>query len=423
MKVNRPNVSTPPPPTSMPRSAPTTPSAPSSPVQRTSAPTATSPTSTPRGTDALDPSTLRPSARAGATSGASIPTPPPPPPPRAPVTTPGQPPQSVNSSLEAELARGRASLNKTDHGVVHPDLQGIRTRRDNQAPHEFADFTRDTRASTHRLMEGQTGQAMLTDVNNSTDRLHPGATGTQKAPLTAVDIHQGTSMTHAPRTKIDEARLAQELSKLPPGDVAAKNQLIEKFQGEMLASTQGAYRNGGQPGTGAASQIKYNPNGQKVGDKDTATMPGDHRANSLGHEMTHAWRASNGVQVGTLETAKLNHHPVFEDANKAQPGGGKELKHNVNFHAQLKEEFETVGIQQTPGRPNAPSENKIRQELGMNQRQDYSGYKPADTAAALQDMKQQPDTRTAWGRLSGKPIPGAEQRASDVQQLVDHLEK
>ncbi|WP_051256797.1 M91 family zinc metallopeptidase [Cystobacter fuscus] len=423
MKVNRPNVSTPPSPTaSTARSAPTSPTAPTSPSAPTQRTQATGPTAPPPVTDSLS-TTMRPSAGAGGVNlaGTTAPPPAPPPPPRSATTAaPGQPPRNVNASLEDELKRGRESLKKTDHGVVHPDLPGIRTRRDNLPAHEFADHTRDSRASIHTLMANNpngtqsVGNKMLTDINGSTAKLNNGSLGTAQNPATAVDIHAGNKMTHAPRLEFDTVALGNDLGALRPNDKAGQAQVIEKHQ-QMAFMKQGqAYRAGGQPGPGQASTVTYNAN--------QASSP-QNRAKDMGHEMVHAHRASNGMQVGSVEHGNLKHHPAFQDAEAAKPGGAAQLKADVNFHAQLKEEFETVGMQPTPGRPNAPTENKIRQQLGMQQRTDYSGHTPATSAYDLKEMKQPPDTRTAWQKVSGKPIPGADQRAQDVQQIVNHLEK
>ncbi|MFY0576901.1 M91 family zinc metallopeptidase [Cystobacter fuscus] len=258
------------------------------------------------------------------------------------------------------------SLKPADHGVVHPDLPGIRTRRNPFAqPQEFADFTRDARASTHRLMEVPTGQEMLTDINNKTEQLNPGATGTPQKPLTAVDIHSGNKMTHNPRV----SAFASDADK--------------------LAESRPAYRFDGKPGTGAASTVKYNPNGGKIDSTDVALRPGDFRANSLGHEMVHAHRAAHGVQVAPLEASKHAQHPALKPFEPDTPGGVNYPKEIINQHALLKEEFETVGLQRTPGNPDAPTENKIRKELGMPPRKDYSGAVPGA-----------PITRSCWRSTS-----------------------
>ncbi|GEL69237.1 hypothetical protein MVI01_10210 [Myxococcus virescens] len=56
-----------------------------------------------------------------------------------------------------ELQTRKDNLNRADSGVVHPDLRGIRTRRDNgQSGADFADFTLDARNSTHQLMSSPT---------------------------------------------------------------------------------------------------------------------------------------------------------------------------------------------------------------------------------------------------------------------------
>ena len=360
---------------------------------------------------------------AGANAGVPAPPPRPPPPARSntfPGSTPSRPLSNVNDALAAEIKQGKA-LNKIDHGTVHPDLPGIRTRRDNLPPHVFADFTRDSRVSTHKLMEGPVGKQTLTDLDSSTGRLNPGATGTTKQPLTAVDIHASNMMGQAVRPQANPAT-AQALDNLPPGDPRTAR-LEQQFKSELVESRNSAYRAGGQPGAGAPSKVTYYPNAGKTEANEPTKNVGDHRANSLGHEMVHAWRASNGLQVNNVNNANLGSHPAFQNADAAKPGGGQHLKEGLNMHTRMKEEFETVGLQPTPGRPNAPSENKIRNELGMKQRQDYSEWTPQTNADHLTAMKEQPDNRNSWAKLSGKPIPGAEQRASDVQQIVNHLEK
>ncbi|ATB39667.1 hypothetical protein CYFUS_005112 [Cystobacter fuscus] len=307
------------------------------------------------------------------------------------TTAPGQPPRSVNASLQDEL--NRASLKPADHGVVHPDLPGIRTRREPfSQPHEFADFTRDARASTHRLMENPTGQEMLTDINNKTGQLNPGATGTAQKPLTAVDIHSSNKMTHSPRVSGNTAE-------------------------EKLASAKPAYRFDGQPGTGAASTVKYNPNAGRSDPGDVALRPGDFRANSLGHEMVHAHRAAHGLQVPPLEASKHAQNSMLKKYDPQTPGDVNYPKQVINQHALLKEEFETVGLQRTPGHPDAPTEKKIRKELGMPPRTNYSGEVPGGANhQELQRVDEALDNRLGVSKrfnLTDSP----------VTKIVNHLEK
>ncbi|OJH41783.1 hypothetical protein BON30_00645 [Cystobacter ferrugineus] len=291
-----------------------------------------------------------------------------------------------------QIKNGEVSLKPADHGVVHPDLPGIRTRRNAFAqPHEFADFTRDARASTHRLMENDTGRQMLTDINNKTEQLNPGATGTPQKPLTAVDIHSANSMTHSPRV----SAFASDADK--------------------LAESRPAYRFDGKPGTGAASTVKYNPNGGKIDSTDVALHPGDFRANSLGHEMVHAHRAAHGVQVAPLEVSKHAQHPALKPFEPKNPGEVNYPKEVINQHALLKEEFETVGLQRTPGNPDAPTENKIRKELGMPPRKDYSGEVPG---GANHQMLLEANKHVKNGLLTRLT-----QKEPPVAEIVNHLEK
>ncbi|WNG26984.1 hypothetical protein F0U62_25445 [Cystobacter fuscus] len=393
MTVKRRNSSPPLSTTSTARSAPTSPTSPttaSAPTQSTSAP---APAAPPPVTDSLAPAAKQGSVNLTGTP--ARPAPAAPPLPRAPVY--GQRPSNAGASTAREqvheqIKNGEVSLKPADHGVVHPDLPGIRTRRNPFAqPQEFADFTRDARASTHRLMEVPTGQEMLTDINNKTEQLNPGATGTPQKPLTAVDIHSGNKMTHNPRV----SAFASDADK--------------------LAESRPAYRFDGKPGTGAASTVKYNPNGGKIDSTDVALRPGDFRANSLGHEMVHAHRAAHGVQVAPLEASKHAQHPALKPFEPETPGGVNYPKEIINQHALLKEEFETVGLQRTPGNPDAPTENKIRKELGMPPRKDYSGAVPggANHQELLEVNKHVKNGLLT--RLTQKEPP--------VAEIVNHLEK
>jgi hypothetical protein len=170
-----------------------------------------------------------------------------------------------------------------------------------------------------------------------------------------------------------------------------------------------------------SSKIQYNnPSAERLqrpNASEIAQSP-DNRANSLGHEMTHAWRASNGLGVGPLDVSKHAQHPTIQKYN--EPDGSNFPKTVINQHAQLKEEFETVGLQPTPGRPHAPSENKIRQELGMPRRMDYSGARPnGKIDEALKDVDAGTDKR--WGVQKNEKSPFY--RPSDIQKIVSDLEK
>ncbi|WP_338279402.1 M91 family zinc metallopeptidase [Corallococcus caeni] len=276
----------------------------------------------------------------------------------------------------SELQAGKNNLKPADHGVVHPDLPGIRTRRDNgQSGAQFADFTQDARNSTNKLMSRPVGNQMLTELDGRTQHVNPGKTGTPQKPLTVADIYSGRDesmpMSHRPR------------------------------HDGTLQSVRQAYRQDGQAGTGQASRINYN-------EQD----PGQ-RFNSLGHESVHAWRAANGTQVSPLAVSKHSNADVF----KRYPDHSAAMKDTVETRLQLREEFETVGLRPTPRMPNAPTENAIRAEHGLPARQDYSGFRPGANKndANFENYDLGSDDRGRFQKLMGTPSP--------LGKIVGDLEK
>ncbi|NVJ26373.1 hypothetical protein HUW62_34645 [Myxococcus sp. AM011] len=293
---------------------------------------------------------------------------------KTPEKTPPQKTESAGAPSQprpspTELQDGKANLKPTDYGVVHPDLQGIRTRRDSgQTGADFADFTQDARNSTHRLTSRPEGGRMMTELNDRTSQVNPGAIGTQRNPLTVADLYSGREasmpMSHAPR------------------------------HNGTLDSLRPAYRYEGQPGTGTASRINYNEND-----------PGQ-RFNSLGHESVHAWRAANGVQVSPLAASKHADAPVFQQ----YPTHSANMKETVEDRLRLREEFETVGLKPTPHTPAgwAPTENKIRAEHGLPARQDYSGMLPDgknSNDVNFNNYDVGSDNRNRFQKMLGTPSP------------------
>jgi hypothetical protein len=277
----------------------------------------------------------------------------------------------------SQLQDGKSKLKPTDYGVVDPNLQGIRTRRDNgQTGAQFADFTQDVRTSTNRLTSKPVGNQMLNDINGRTQAVNPGATGTLRQPLTAMDISSGRN------------------AQLP-------NAHMPRNDG-TLSSTRPAYRYDGQPGAGTASDVKYDETG------------GAQRFNSLGHESVHAWRASNGLQVSPLAVSKHSNADVF----RQNPAFANDMKSSVETRLMLAEEYETVGLRPTPHTKNNPTENAIRAEHGLPARLDYSGLRPDvknGNDAAFQTYDSGTDTRNFFQKVSGQPSP--------FQKIVGDLEK
>ncbi|WP_426756294.1 M91 family zinc metallopeptidase [Myxococcus sp. Y35] len=286
----------------------------------------------------------------------------------------------------SELQTGRDNLKRADYGVVHPDLQGIRTRRDSdprQTGADFADFTSDVRNSTHRLMSRPEGNRMLTELNGRTQAVNPGTTGTLRTPITVADIRSSRPIEDKPDSYMPN-------SHMPRND-------------GTLASTRPAYRYDGQPSAGRPSDIKYD---------ERASGP---RFNSLGHESVHAWRAANGLQVSPLAASKHADAPVFHQ----QPQFTGAMKETVDDRLRLTEEFETVGLRPTPHTPAgwAPTENKIRAEHGLPLRQDYSGMRPGNNSVNqnLDMFNLGSDNRNPLQRLLGAPTP--------VEKILNDLEK
>lgn len=279
----------------------------------------------------------------------------------------------------SELQAGKNNLKPADYGVVRPDLPGIRTRRDSgQSGADFADFTSDVRNSTNKLMGKPEGRRLLTELDGRTQAVNPGVTGTPKKPVTVADISSGRNdarmpMSHAPRHE------------------------------GTYDSLRPAYRYDGQPGAGRPSNIKYN-------EQD----PGQ-RFNSLGHESVHAWRAANGLQVSPLAVSRHDNADVF----KRYPEHSANMKDTLETRLRLTEEFETVGLRPTPHTPAgwAPSENKLRAEHGLPQRQDYSGMRPNGNAndVNLSNYDAGSDNRNFFQKLRGEPTP--------IGRILGDLEK
>jgi hypothetical protein len=272
-------------------------------------------------------------------------------------------------------------LRRADYGVAHPDLRGIRVRRgDGQSPEDYADNLVDTRASMHRLMSQPVGSRMLTELNARTESVNPGLVGNEiKNPLKVADIHSGrglhpdSQMSHRPR------------------------------HNNTYDDAQRAYRYDGTHGMGQASRINYNEMAPK----------GD-RFISLGHEMVHAWRAAHGVAVSPPEVSPQRGAAILN------PPTDPIVKGVIGRHAQLKEEFETVGLQNTPRMAWAPNENMIREEHGLSARADYSGVAPGALDQAVENVDRATDNRDLWDKFLNKLK--IRRRPGPVRGMLSHLE-
>lgn len=240
--------------------------------------------------------------------------------------------QRIPTALE--LQQARANLRPADFGVVHPNLQHIRTRRNaGQSAAEYYDHMVDTRRSINRLMSQPVGRAMLTQIEARA--AHIPLNGGLNPP-TIVDIHSGNAMMHTPR-----------------------------FDGTNL---QRGYRFGGIAGPGHASTIYYNANALSA-----------NRIISLGHEIVHAWRTAHGQSVAPPQISPRQLDPLLHRADDPN----HIIRQAVDMHALQQEEFETVGLTPTPRQPNAPTENAIRAEHNRPARLDYSGVQPGNMNVAI----------------------------------------
>jgi hypothetical protein len=277
---------------------------------------------------------------------------------------------------ESELEYRRQTLSRADYGVVHPDLPGIRTRREAQPGEGFAEFTRDVRQSTHALMAPprgyehtdtqSTGHRMMTELDRRAEYLNPGAAPTPYRPSTAVNIYSGSGQ---PMPNRHAARHEGTYESLRP-----------------------AYRYGGQPSAGRPSDIRYDETGGR--DRDI----------SLGHEMVHGWRTAHGNAVSPLAVSHHDRDPVF---SRYPPEHRGPMKETLEERLRLKEEFETIGLHPTPHTPAgwAPTENAIRRDRGAPPRHDYSGLPPHGNRIdeAFGDYNEVVDDRRFYERSYKRP--------------------
>lgn len=265
----------------------------------------------------------------------------------------------------AVLAQRKLLLRRADHGVTHANLPGIRSRRSvGQSAPDYYEHLVDTRRSMARLMSRPAGRQMLEDLNaqtaNVTDPGH--VVDEQHNPATVVDVSSGAGL---------------------PAD----NQMQQTPRHDgTYGGIQRAYRYDGQRGAGQASRVNYNH-----------TAPSANRFNSLGHEMVHAWRVAHGTGVSPPEVSPRRNDPILA----AGPGG---LVGNIiGEAARQREEFETVGLQPTPGMVGAPTENLIRNEHGLPQRTNYSGVAVGALDQTIVDLDGATDDRSWWDRAWNAP--------------------
>ena len=280
-----------------------------------------------------------------------------------------------------QLIAGRAKLKRADFGVAHPEYRGIRVRRDDaQSPEHYTDLLRDTRASVSRLDEQPIGHRLLTGLQARTATVNPGHVGTDRAnPATVVAIHSGRGL----------------------GAISANSHRVRDTS--SYANIQRGYRYDGQSGAGAASRVNYDE-----------SAPRPDRFIGLGHELIHAYRAAHGHMVSPPEVSPQRGHKLLN------PPTDPIVKQVIGQHAQLKEEFETVGLSPTPRVPNIPTERGLRAEHLYKPRDDYSGLRPGgQQEETLRNIDEPTDDRDLFDKLRHKI---KDDRPSPVAALIRHLE-
>ncbi|ASP38490.1 hypothetical protein CHH28_07300 [Bacterioplanes sanyensis] len=273
-----------------------------------------------------------------------------------------------------ELVAARQALRRADFGVAHSKATNIRVRRAHgQSAASYYDHMLDTRRSMNKLMSQDTGKHLVQQINTRGAYLDPGQRRNEHAnPYSFVDIFQGDR--NAARPKLDPL--------------------------DPIGSAQKAYRYDGTASEGTGTHVTYNSNQANA-----------NRFIGLGHELIHAYRNAHGMAVSAPDVSPMRNEPVL-----ATPiGGGSTVNTVVGQHSLLKEEFETVGIQGTPGHGAIPTENRLRAEHGRPARNDYSGARPGgQTDQALASVDEATDNRGLIDQLRGKKSP--------VQKVVSHLE-
>jgi hypothetical protein len=274
-----------------------------------------------------------------------------------------------------ELVAARRNLRRADFGIAHSKATNIRVRRAaGQSAASYYDHMLDTRRSMNKLMSQPTGQHLVKQINTRGAYLDPGQRRNEQAnPYSFVDIFQGDR--NAARPKLDAM--------------------------DPIGSAQKAYRYDGVASEGTGSRVTYNSNQASA-----------NRFIGLGHELVHAYRNAHGIAVSAPDVSPKRNEPVLS----TPIGGGNTVNTVVGQHSLLKEEFETVGIQPTPGHPVIPTENGLRAEHGRPARNDYSGARPGGaTDTALSNVDAATDNRDFIDKMMGKKSP--------VQRVVTHLEK
>ena len=280
-----------------------------------------------------------------------------------------------------QLTAAKAKLKRADFGVAHPEYRGIRVRRDDaQSPEHYTDLLRDTRASLSRLDEQPIGHGLLSGLQARTAAVNQGHVGTDRAnPATVVDIRSGRGL----------------------GPDSANSHRVR--HNNTYQDIQRGYRYGGQSGAGIASRVNYD---------ESAARPD--RFIGLGHELIHAYRAAHGQMVSPPEVSPQRGHKLLN------PPTDPIVKQVIGQHAQLKEEFETVGLSPTPRAPNNPTERGLRAEHIYKPRDNYSGLRPGGPQEqALRNIDEGTDDRDLFDKLRHKI---KEDRPSPVAALIRHLE-
>jgi Effector protein len=274
--------------------------------------------------------------------------------------------------ITAQMLQARiAGLRRVDALAVAGDLPAITMHRGADHAGDYADLLADTRASISRLRQGATGRSLLSGLQQRSDAMQA----------------------HLPAPARQSIVRIQSARYRPGGNAQAPNV-------PNLVAARAAYRYDGQAGAGAASNVHY----------DEREARG-HRFIGLGHELVHAYRAAHGIGVSPIAASPRSGDAILN------PPTHPVVRNVLDNRAQLREEFETVGLTPTPQNvwqqrmaAAPPTENALRAEHQIPARPHYSGVAPGTDNQAVANVDAATDT--AW-RWPWTPSP--------VQQILRHL--
>ncbi len=275
----------------------------------------------------------------------------------------------------AMLTQQQARLRRVDSLPAAP---GITVQRGLDDAGAYTDLVADTRASISRLRQRPAGQALLAGIQQRAGVLPPDA--------------------RADNTPAEHARAAAAVN--ISSARGAGHAQSPRLRGGDVRSVRPAYRYDGQAGAGTGSVVRYNENEPRAA-----------RFIGLGHELIHAHRAAHGLGVSPVAVSPQGDDPILH------PPTAPIVSQVLEHRAQMREEFETVGLTPTPPAlwqqrlPTAPpTENALRGEHGLPLRTSYSGAVPGADDQMVRNVDEGTDRNFRW---PWNPSP--------VQRLLNHI--